>query len=305
MKKLLQLFKTPAPSPNETEPEPEPLWKDQPKCGFLQLPPEIRNEIYSLVLVQTSTSEDTYLNLSRLCQPPLTATCRQLQHEGLPFFFAENRFRLTANITPDWHLQTLIEPDTWRWVRAAGADAKHLRQVRFFINRPGRPGRRAYRAMDLVWIKNPHFKTDWSLSIKKDLSDLPHCPDYFIASHWTKLAKDEKKRKCLTFEDVVGIGKEVAENWVPVCHRVLMRRVGKERVEKVKAVLKTIWPKEWVWEIAEGCLCKECRRERWEAKRVKKRREKEAKKTEKEAKRAEKRRAGTGQGGSNALAVAK
>ncbi|KAF2173624.1 hypothetical protein M409DRAFT_15902 [Zasmidium cellare ATCC 36951] len=271
MKTKRQPSKTPAPAPTPSPAEAtsKPLWKQQPQSAFLRLPGELRNIIYQLVLVDQISND--YLTLSRLCQPPLTATCRQIQHESLPIFFAENCFKLTIHITQDWHLSPLLDPDTERWVKAAGADARGLQEVRFFVNRPGRPGKGASRAMDLLPRKNPHFETDWSLSMRRDHSDLPHCPDYFMAMHWTKLAKSEEKRESLTFDDVVGIGKEVAEMWAPIGHRWLMRRFGKVRLEslsKIRAVVTKVWPKKWVFEFVDPtCACKACRKRRREAKK--------------------------------------
>lgn len=265
MKKVLQILEGLPQSAAEA-----PLWKPQPRCGFLeQLPGELRNIIYSLVLRQGDPEQ---VNLSCLIQPPLTATCRQIRHESLPIFFSENYFKLTIHITPEWHLEPLVEESTQRWIKAAGNDARGLRQVDIYVDRPGR---RRRRAVQLLPWKNPHFKTSWSLSIRKDNSDWPHCTNFFIAQHWSKLAKSYEKRISLTFEDVIGIGREAAAIWAPPVHRWAMRRLGTKNVKTIKKVFWKVWPNSWTYEIDDlGCACTVCRMEKREAAKVEKKRKK-------------------------------
>lgn len=55
--------------------------------GLLDLPPEIRNQIYHDVL-----SQPRGIFLNSLQRPSLLATCRQVQQEALPIFFSSNQF---------------------------------------------------------------------------------------------------------------------------------------------------------------------------------------------------------------------
>jgi hypothetical protein len=71
------------------------------RLSFLSLPPEIRNEIYSLSV----PSNRTFVigpwrpNTQRM-QPPLTRVCKQMRSETLPMFVARNTFRIRASTEP-------------------------------------------------------------------------------------------------------------------------------------------------------------------------------------------------------------
>jgi len=76
-------------------------FKPRPQSPFCRLPAELRDRIYSYALISAEPDTER-VELSTLGGPPLIATCRQIQSEALPIFFAENKFRL------HYHLQTFV-----------------------------------------------------------------------------------------------------------------------------------------------------------------------------------------------------
>ncbi|KAK4494755.1 hypothetical protein PRZ48_014111 [Zasmidium cellare] len=96
---------------------------------LLTLPPELRNKIYTLVLVQGApiqiserstkpslAARGATAHYTRLLEPPFLLTCRQIRHEALPIFYGENVF-FTAikDALPPWLLA--IGPEKARMVR--------------------------------------------------------------------------------------------------------------------------------------------------------------------------------------------
>ncbi|KAF2169248.1 hypothetical protein M409DRAFT_20472 [Zasmidium cellare ATCC 36951] len=63
--------------------------KDEPPFRLLDLPPEVRNRVYSYALVTPLARDLSYFTL-----PPLSLTSRQIRHETLPILFVESPFRL-------------------------------------------------------------------------------------------------------------------------------------------------------------------------------------------------------------------
>lgn len=64
------------------------------KVGFLDLPGEIRNKIYRLVLVRHPGPRGFEHLIPRLAPPALTLVNKQIFDEALPIFYAENTFYL-------------------------------------------------------------------------------------------------------------------------------------------------------------------------------------------------------------------
>lgn len=110
-------------------------WRHGQQPG-LPFPPEIRNKIYHLVLVDSSSSRDWKPNL---VQPALTRVSRQSRSEALPLYYGKNQFKLIIP-TPGCHGRE----DTWyRTIKmfrvfAAGGD--------------GRPGTSWLRYIQRIWM---------------------------------------------------------------------------------------------------------------------------------------------------------
>ena len=69
------------------------LEMDPEKTDFLDLPPELRNRIYELSLVQGRSINPVHLEDQR--QPAITRTCHQIRKETLPIYYSQNHFILT------------------------------------------------------------------------------------------------------------------------------------------------------------------------------------------------------------------
>ena len=90
--------------------------------GFLQLPPEIRNQIYHHVLTQTRG-----LFLNSLERPAIAATCRQIQQEALSILFSSNRFELhLSRPFPGHDPDMLLKPRTGLFLRNVEAYMTHI-----------------------------------------------------------------------------------------------------------------------------------------------------------------------------------
>lgn len=81
-------------------------------CPFLNLPPELRNYIYELVLLRpnsitVASSMDNeaaaQVTLKAVLQPALTRTCRQLRVDGLPVFYGGNTFEIYLHFPDPAH----------------------------------------------------------------------------------------------------------------------------------------------------------------------------------------------------------
>ncbi|KAK8103653.1 uncharacterized protein PG998_010686 [Apiospora kogelbergensis] len=69
---------------------------NQNSFPFLDLPPELRNEVYYFALGEPETSADPYgpTTCTALAPPAITRTNRQLRAETLPFYYGQNRFAI-------------------------------------------------------------------------------------------------------------------------------------------------------------------------------------------------------------------
>lgn len=92
---------------------------------LLKLPPELRNYIYELALVEPYTmdleAEDVAGRIAEVVlQPDLTRTCKQIRQEALPIFYGRNTFEIY--VCSDWpgeHAEPfLVLP---RWLHLIGA----------------------------------------------------------------------------------------------------------------------------------------------------------------------------------------
>ncbi|KAF1353252.1 hypothetical protein BDV97DRAFT_346139 [Delphinella strobiligena] len=91
---------------------------------FVNLPPEIRNRIYELVLTKPTA---TVIHLeSDWKQPALSLTCHQIQTEMLSFWLGYYKY----NFWPDRHgEQFAFSPFMKRWMTRAGPDAAKIHHL--------------------------------------------------------------------------------------------------------------------------------------------------------------------------------
>lgn len=67
-------------------------------CRLMLLPRELRDEIFSFVVLQDGAV--TYSSTSTIPRsPPITHTSRQTRHESLPLYFKLNRFIFGYRVT--------------------------------------------------------------------------------------------------------------------------------------------------------------------------------------------------------------
>ncbi|KUI65871.1 hypothetical protein VM1G_02161 [Cytospora mali] len=84
--------------------------------NFLRLPPEVRNEIYRLILVDFDSEGGPYRPwLPAFRQPALTQVNWQIRKETLPMFFAHNMFTLRISY-PDSCLDIDHAREEQRWM---------------------------------------------------------------------------------------------------------------------------------------------------------------------------------------------
>lgn len=98
-------------------PPPEPLvkkkkvkvWRPKGKFRFLDLPLEIRNQIYEHVLVVPYTVDLSVENKKYLA-PRLEAfrTCRQIYNEAYPVFYGRNTFRIFPTHDQSFHTKKVL-----------------------------------------------------------------------------------------------------------------------------------------------------------------------------------------------------
>ncbi|TKX20083.1 hypothetical protein C1H76_7765 [Elsinoe australis] len=122
------------------------------KVGFLDLPPEIRNEIYRAAFVK----DQRRINFSSPSQFQRSAaflrTCRQVAHEGASMLYSECEYyfrRNTSSRTPLWTTDSkeIGFSDIHRFLKMIGpANVARLRHVFFLLE-------------DAVPCLNPQFKT--------------------------------------------------------------------------------------------------------------------------------------------------
>lgn len=89
---------------------------DQTATSFLDLPAELRNVIYRMVLPEEA--EIDVSALSRPKEPGLLAACRQIRDEGLDVYYGENQFVYYPLFRMQRLGGQLVDDD--RWIRSIG-----------------------------------------------------------------------------------------------------------------------------------------------------------------------------------------
>ncbi|TKA75986.1 hypothetical protein B0A55_03254 [Friedmanniomyces simplex] len=77
----------------------------QEKCRFLTLPPELRNHIYELALVDTNPISIPWMYMLRSkepSEPSLLRTCHRIRDEALPIFYSSNTFETSIIGLGEW-----------------------------------------------------------------------------------------------------------------------------------------------------------------------------------------------------------
>lgn len=103
---------------------PESHAMDKSKTSFLDLPAEIRNNIYSRVLVCQGYVRLTRHKSTKVPALVLLRTCKQVHEEAASFFYAANSFYCQANRTvcyppgPSTSLPTPLESQIEPWPRS-------------------------------------------------------------------------------------------------------------------------------------------------------------------------------------------
>ena len=112
---------------------------------LLSVPPEIRNIIYRIVLVEGKIHGGTFEQLSP--QPALLQVNRQVRQEALSIFYRENQFV--------WHILDYRAKEYIKWSRSSA----HRRRARYGFQCTGR-----LRRMNLL---------RWLEAVYKDQADCP------------------------------------------------------------------------------------------------------------------------------------
>lgn len=108
----------------------------KPRCHLLELPPELRNRIYELVVVRDEPVKTVIISdfqhracFARLQQPRITATCQQIRQESLSIFYTCNSFRFSIGVDYKKDFSTLAN-----YLDIVGESAcKQLKDVRLDI----------------------------------------------------------------------------------------------------------------------------------------------------------------------------
>ncbi|KAK5740370.1 hypothetical protein LTR17_004633 [Elasticomyces elasticus] len=120
-------------------------------CPLMRLPPELRDSIYELAVVEKYTL--TISTISYDCnhqeshQPALAKTCRQLRNEVLAVYFRSNNFAIRVAIYSDPYVRELH--DDFRSVHAwlARMTAEHRRMLGKVIICSGMVGEEYHRRL--------------------------------------------------------------------------------------------------------------------------------------------------------------
>ncbi|KAF2768733.1 hypothetical protein EJ03DRAFT_114152 [Teratosphaeria nubilosa] len=103
---------------------------DSSTCQFLQLPPELRNNIYEHLLVYKYGNKLSQRIIAIHCMPPLLRTCRQIKAEASAIYYSQNDFNaIISSLCPR------RDSGVWSWFERTGAEncalIRHLK-VRWF-----------------------------------------------------------------------------------------------------------------------------------------------------------------------------
>nr|OQO27920.1 hypothetical protein B0A51_06419 [Rachicladosporium sp. CCFEE 5018] len=91
-----------------------------PTTSILDLPAELRNQIYELVFVKPDTLHHDWW------QPCFTFATRQIRQESLPLFYASTHFCIRIRPGQDGELADIKQAKRW----ALSLDDKHVRDMR-------------------------------------------------------------------------------------------------------------------------------------------------------------------------------
>ncbi|KAK4613958.1 hypothetical protein CLAFUW4_09623 [Fulvia fulva] len=253
---------------------PQPQWAQQ-HCRLLQLPAELRNQIWREALVK---DDNERIDLAHLPKPSLLCTCRQIEAEALRIFFFANRFVLNIVITEEWRVQPYTDDSAIRWTLNAEKRGLSIaiRDVYFTFERPGflQPAEPKRFAMQLIPRANPHFDTPVSFCLAEDQSDFPICTRTSLAMILRDLAK--KGREGFRVQEIRRIAYSVRVNEIAGVR--LRRWIGVPRVRRWDPRVAYIYhhwiPNSWKSPMKPPtpppepkCQCLECRTERREAKK--------------------------------------
>ncbi|KAK4613536.1 hypothetical protein CLAFUW4_08898 [Fulvia fulva] len=117
-------------------PKSEPQeWHLQPNCRLLQLPGELRNRIYHLVLIDDHEENNPIrweddlshrIKLKGMKMPALVGTCRQVQHEALTYLFRFGKFSHKFTVDDMHELHYRLGRSTKRWMKLTGANKMYI-----------------------------------------------------------------------------------------------------------------------------------------------------------------------------------
>ena len=93
---------------------------------LLNLPAELRNQIYSHVLVSPEDLEINKANIT--CRLPLLGACKQVRKGAGPIFYVENTFRITCPVAHAVRVQPAKN-----WLENIGSPASIIQSLRFRI----------------------------------------------------------------------------------------------------------------------------------------------------------------------------
>lgn len=111
------------------------------KASFLDLPSEIRNQIYKLLIpldpaqfIRTGDNKQVFL--AHVKQPAVTLTCHQIQQEALSSIFSSESFLLSfaCGVRP-----FVLDPGTRLWLTRVGDAAAHINRLEI-VTRAIMPG---------------------------------------------------------------------------------------------------------------------------------------------------------------------
>lgn len=127
----------------------------QSRKGFLDLPAEIRNQIYALVFVEETSFNFDYPKNFAHCAA-LLRTCKQVNLEGCTVLYSENLFYFRRNTTRR----------VKHWYTSGNSSEIGFRDVHYFLSSIG-PTNISY-LRDVVFVlddvtpsSNPYLKTAW------------------------------------------------------------------------------------------------------------------------------------------------
>lgn len=199
--------------------------------GFLDLPPELRNQIYSMHF-------EDFEDLERPTPPPVTLANRQLRRESLILFYKTCRFSILSQYEYDRQDREVWNPNTWELGAAAAVFARapkecldnlHHLVVTLKISEPiFRWGARYVRYPDPPWYMQ------WSVDLgseKDDKVKVEKGNGRYDGRLYAKLSQTRKKH-VETFEE------RMTELFKTIGSRAEGRRLRREDLTLFKRVFQ-------------------------------------------------------------------